>query len=726
MPYSNALLNSLFNNSNQFFFIIDDNLTIISCNDKMKLTLGFDNNTPNCSLSTILEPVAYNQVVVNITNKLLSFNLAAYLFSAEPKRKIMVDLGASFAEDKEQGFAGYVFRARDISNENKTVETITHQNNKLNEIFESGTQHVFTFNTQHVITHFNKNIHADILLHFNYDLQEGVSNLKTWLNVIANDDYEYIIEKVCLVFLGTPQQFDMSFKINDNIVWREVFLYPIKNNQNSIAEVVGISHNITERKRAEKQLKLQESKLSALLDSGTHHIYSIAKNALIHAFNTNFQEFCRRFFNIELEDHNISIYSIYNSNETKLREHVRLAFKGIPQFFEMSVRQKTGEVKYYEMYFTPIVEAEPDIEEVSVLAINITENHNNNIKLFNQGAKLNTVIETSSLVFFTISNELSLTSFNSRFEEMYVKFFNEKPFVGLSQTSFITNYSTEPKERLKQFVNFWLTNFGEVFKGKSNSFEHELVSPTGEIFWFDIILAPIFDSNNKVTEISVIGQLANERKQAELKLLQSLQEKEVLLKEVHHRVKNNLQVISSLLNLQSDFVEDKKALKILRESQNRVKSMSYIHEILYQTNEFGKIPFENYLKSILYNLVDSYSKVGVNISVEVKFEDVSVDLDTSIPCGLIVNELISNSLKYAFEGQNDGSILMTCKTVNNKIELSIKDNGKGFPENFDVETSKSLGMQLVYALVEQIDGTISIINNFGTEFLITFAPRKQH
>ena len=148
-----------------------------------------------------------------------------------------------------------MFRARDISNENKTVETITHQNNKLNEIFESGTQHVFTFNTQHVITHFNKNIHADILLHFNYDLQEGVSNLKTWLNVIANDDYEYIIEKVCLVFLGTPQQFDMSFKINDNIVWREVFLYPIKNNQNSIAEVVGISHNITERKRAEKQLK---------------------------------------------------------------------------------------------------------------------------------------------------------------------------------------------------------------------------------------------------------------------------------------------------------------------------------------------------------------------------------------------------------------------------------------------------------------------------------------
>lgn len=726
MAYSSAILNSLFNNSNQFFFIVDDDLTIINCNDKIKFALGFTSNYPNCALSTILAPSAYVQIGSNITNKKLSFNLATSLISVDGKRSITVDLGATFAEDSEQDFAGYLFRARDVSNENKTVETITHQNNKLNAIFESGTQHVFTFNNQHIITHFNKNIHSDILFNFNYNLQEEVSNLKTWLNVIAKDDYDYILEKVRLVFLGTPQQFDMSFKINNDIMWREVFLYPIKNNENSIAEVVGISHNITERKRAEKQLKLQESKLSALLDSGTHHIYSIAKNALIHAFNTNFQEFCRRFFNIELEDHNISIYSIYNSNETKLREHVRLAFKGIPQFFEISVRQKTGDVKYYEIYFTPIVEAEPDIEEVSVLAINITENYNNNIKLFNQEAKLNTIIETSSLVFFTISNELTLTSFNSRFEEMYVKFFNEKPFIGLSQTTFIKKYSIEPKERLKQFVNFWLTNFEEVFKGKNSSFEHELVSPTGEVFWFDIILAPIFDSNNKVAEISVIGQLANERKQTELKLLQSLQEKEVLLKEVHHRVKNNLQVISSLLNLQSDFVEDKNALKILKESQNRVKSMSYIHEILYQTNEFGKIPFENYLKSIFYNLVDSYSKVGVNISVEVNFEDVNVDLDTSIPCGLIVNELVSNSLKYAFEGQTDGSIIMTCKNVDNKIQLSIKDNGKGFPEDFNVETSQSLGMQLVYALVEQIDGIITIINNNGTEFLITFATRKQH
>ncbi|MBC7411476.1 MAG: PAS domain-containing protein [Bacteroidia bacterium] len=667
----------------------------------------------------------FEKVKHHFANKELSFNFSATLTTFKTHRKIILDMGATFAEDQTQCFEGYFIRGRDITNQMVETERIANQNNKLTAIFESGSQHVFTFNSKYIITQFNKNLRADIWYNFNYALQEGKSGLKTWLGVIAKDEYENILAKVQLVFAGEQQQFEMQFKIKDTILWREVFLYPIKNELNEIEEIVGISHNITVRKRSERQLKLQQSKLLALLDSGTHHIYSITQNGTIHAFNTNFQEFCRRFLNIELEDNNTSIMSVYNSDEPKLKEHIRLAFKGIPQFFEMCTSQNLGEKKYYEIYFTPIVEAEPEIEEVSVLAINVTENHNNNIKLFNQAAKLNTVIETSSLIFFTVNKELSLTSFNSRFEEIYVKFFSKKPFLGLSEIDFSKDYSSfDNSSLLVFFLDFWHTHFDIVLNGDTSSFEHNLISPTGESFWLEVILAPIFDKQNKVTEISIIGQVANERKLAELKLKQSLQEKEVLLKEVHHRVKNNLQVISSLLNLQSDFVEDIKILKVLKESQNRVKSMSYIHEILYQTNEFGNIPFEQYLKSILFNLVDSYRKVGLRVSVETNFEEINIDLDTSIPCGLIVNELVSNSLKYAFEDRTEGKIIMTCKNVGSKIELSIKDNGKGFPTDFDVKNAQSLGMQLVFALTEQIDGTIEIINNNGSEFLINFAPQK--
>ncbi len=726
MPYQTTpLLQSLFNNSKQLLFVVDKHLTVVKVNDKMQQKMELSAKFSPFLLQVLFDDLDFENIKKQFNNKELSFNFKATLTSFKTHRAIKIDLAATFVADENQEFEGYFIIARDITNESAETDRITNQNNKLTAIFESGTQHVFTFNNNYVITQFNKNLRADIWYNFNYALQEGKTGLKNWLAIIAKDDYNSILTKGELVFAGEPQQFDMQFKVADTIVWREVFLYPIKNELNQILEVVGVSHNITQRKRAERQLKLQQSKLLALLDSGTHHIYSITQNGTIHAFNTNFQEFCRRFLNIELEDNNTSIVSVYNSNEAKLKEHIRLAFKGIPQFFEMSTLQNGGSKKYYELYFTPIVEAEPEIEEVSVLAINVTENHNNNIKLFNQAAKLNTIIETSSLIFFTVNKELSLTSFNSRFEEVYVKFFNKKPILGLSGVDFSKDYSlAENNTWVAFFLDFWQTHFSIVLKGETSSFEHNLMSPTGESFWFEVILAPIFDNENNVSEISIISQIANERKQAEFKLIQSLQEKEVLLKEVHHRVKNNLQVISSLLNLQSDFVEDKNILKILKESQNRVKSMSYIHEILYQTNEFGNIPFEQYLKSILSNLVDSYRKVGLNIAIETNFEDINIDLDTSIPCGLIVNELVSNSLKYAFEGKTEGEIKMSCKNVHGKVQLSIKDNGKGFPENFDFKNAPSLGMQLVFALTEQIDGTIEIISNKGSEILINFAPRK--
>ncbi len=198
-----------------------------------------------------------------------------------------------------------------------------------------------------------------------------------------------------------------------------------------------------------------------------------------------------------------------------------------------------------------------------------------------------------------------------------------------------------------------------------------------------------------------------------------LKEKEILLKEVHHRVKNNLQVISSLLNLQLNVITNTETRELIRESQNRVRSMALIHEKLYQSDNLGQIDLEDYLRSLTRDLFRSYGVGGINLKLEV--EDIQVDVDTAIPCGLVVNELVSNALKYAFPHGREGEIhLKVTKVSRQQVAMSVSDNGVGLPADLASRSSDTLGFQLVHMLVKQLRGTLDIVRNGGTTFMITF------
>jgi PAS domain S-box-containing protein len=211
-----------------------------------------------------------------------------------------------------------------------------------------------------------------------------------------------------------------------------------------------------------------------------------------------------------------------------------------------------------------------------------------------------------------------------------------------------------------------------------------------------------------------------ERKKAEEQINASLQEKVVLLREIHHRVKNNLQVISSLLNLQSGYIEDKRSLEIFRESQNRVRSMALIHEKLYQSKELNKIEFSEYIKSLTKDLFNSYNVDNNRIILKSDFDGIYFEIDTAILCGLIINELVSNSLKHAFPDSRKGEIFISIKKMENKYSLVLRDNGIGFPQNIDYKKTESLGLQLVNTLTEQLGGMIDLHRNGCTEFRIEF------
>ena len=219
--------------------------------------------------------------------------------------------------------------------------------------------------------------------------------------------------------------------------------------------------------------------------------------------------------------------------------------------------------------------------------------------------------------------------------------------------------------------------------------------------------------------LSGTGQDITERRNADDLVLRSLKEKEVLLKEIHHRVKNNMQVIYSLLNLQAKGIEDAAIRAMFEESRNRVHSMALIHEKLYKSADLAHIDFKEYLTSLLYRIADTYKRKDVVFSVEM--EPLALDVNVGIPCGLIVNELVSNSLKHAFPDGKKGTIRVGInKNGNGSNVLVVADNGVSIPETVDFRNTTSLGLQLVTVLSGQINGTISLSKAEGTEFIITF------
>ncbi len=213
----------------------------------------------------------------------------------------------------------------------------------------------------------------------------------------------------------------------------------------------------------------------------------------------------------------------------------------------------------------------------------------------------------------------------------------------------------------------------------------------------------------------------NERKQAEDNLKKSLREKEILLKEVHHRVKNNLHVVSSLLQLQSETIADAQIAKMFEESENRIHSMALIHEKLYRSQNLAQINFGEYLEDLVTNLFESYNVSNERIQLELETEPIFVNIETATPCGLIVNELVSNSLKHAFPNEKTGKIQVCCyQNEEKRIYLKIKDNGIGFPQNRDFRNTNSMGFQVVCTLIRQLKGSIQIDRTEGTTFDLNF------
>jgi len=284
-----------------------------------------------------------------------------------------------------------------------------------------------------------------------------------------------------------------------------------------------------------------------------------------------------------------------------------------------------------------------------------------------------------------------------------------------------TNDLTHP-----DFYDFAIRNFQEMLLEKtSKQFIYLAPRKNGEIFWVESVLNPIFNNNTgELEEVVEVTRDIQERKIKEMEIMEGTKQKENLLKEIHHRVKNNFAILVSLINMQKEQTKTPELIQSLTDLQLRIRTMALVHEMLYRSKDFENISFSDYIRSLSAVITGTFNRRDIRLNFDV--QDITMDIDTAIPLGLIINEILSNGYKHAFPNNQPGSIWIGLKEQpdNSELCLTVRDDGIGLPKDFDVEKCKSMGFQIVLILVKQIEGIMTVINEPGAMVSIIFSRAK--
>jgi PAS domain S-box-containing protein len=483
-----------------------------------------------------------------------------------------------------------------------------------------------------------------------------------------------------------------------------------------------IFRDITKVHAADRQVARHEAKWRALFESSDNLFWTVDRDIKLTSYNKAYGDVIERLYGARPEvntdpdkPRKLFAPSAYHAY---WQEKYDLAFSGVTVRFETDLIDQQGVRVCNEIFLSPVFGPDGEVYEVFGVGHENTDQREAEDMVREQAARLQAIFDSSAnMMIWTLDKDLRITSCNAHFQNTIRADFGIDMGVGdpfLAEASARAAGSNNDR---------YSDRYRAALAGIPQQFEAELTNMHGRTIWVENFLNPIV-VDGEVQELSCQAYGITDRKEAQMELLRSLNEKEVLLKEVHHRVKNNLQIVSSIFSLQTAHVgDDKRILDLLRDSRDRIRSMSFIHESLYQNKDFSSVDMTDYMEGLGRNLMMSYSLSG-KVSLDTDLQPVHLVLDQAIPCGLILNELISNALKHAFPDGRQGSIAMSLALQGDTVTIGLADDGVGVSPGFDPLRDANLGLELVHTLVEQLDGRLTTNTARGVAYLLTFERIK--
>ncbi len=509
-------------------------------------------------------------------------------------------------------------------------------------------------------------------------------------------------------------------------------LSPVRDASGRVVGASTIARNITERKRSEEQA----SRLAAIVESSEDAILSKTLEGIIVSWNTGA---CGIYGYMaeEVVGKPVSILVPPNHLDEMPQLLRRVSQGESVEHYETVRRRKDGELITVSLAVSPVRDASGRVVGASTIARDITERKQAEEALRLANAYNRSLLEASLDPLVTIGPDGKVTDVNAATEAATGR--SRAELIG---TDFC-DYFTEPAKAR--------AGYEQVFReGSVRDYALELRHRDGHVISVLYNASTYRDEAGKVIGVFAAARDITERKRAEAALKEvnerleqrvaertaalaeseqhlraSLAEKEVLLKEIHHRVKNNMQVISSLVDLQADRLEDGAMRSVLQDVTHRVRSMALVHEKLYQSADMARVEFAEYAQSLLNYLWRAHGSVASGVRLALDMEPVSLSVNAAVPSGLILNELVSNALKHAFRGRTGGEVAVSLRGgADGGVCLRVRDNGTGLPPDLDWRQADSLGLRLVQILAGQLRATVEVSGGEGTEFAVTFRGRK--
>ncbi|OFX69102.1 MAG: hypothetical protein A2X12_05105 [Bacteroidetes bacterium GWE2_29_8] len=539
----------------------------------------------------------------------------------------------------------------------------------------------------------------------NEDLQNGL----TYFNLIHPEDRQRQMINLQKIIKGeriSGNEYKV-IKKDGTIFHCLIYNTPIYK-EGTLFSLMGVLVDITEHKKNEDKLKAIEANRKTIIDNTVQAFFLVDTNLKILEYNKAGGKLINYIWgkDVELGDNYLN-YFPNNYNELFLNLFEKAKGGEFIEFESSFIFPTKPNPFWFNIIHAPIKNENGEIKEILLSLINITERKETEEKIIISENNYRKLVEYQIDLICRWKPDTTLTFVNTAYSNFYKR--NKEDLVGKKWIDFIS------EETQENIMSFYDTAFKEK---KVYYYEHESVNSKGELKWHLWCDIPILNNEGEIVELQSVGRDITIKKLAEQNLKNSLEEKEILLKEIHHRVKNNLQVISALFSLQLHYISEPKAKLLMLESQSRVKSMSLVHELLYKSESLSKINYKEYLNNLIINLIYTYNIDNSLIKVTIDADDVFFNPDIAINCGLIITELVSNSFKYAFKPKEKGMVFIKLKNEENSIVITVKDNGKGLPQNININNSMSLGLRLVKSITEQMSGILDLKNDNGASFSI--------